>query len=109
MLDRKAGSVQARSHPAHAGTKHLDDRHNFQPCTDQSDICIIAALARFCIADTQFCHHDRSEFRQRQRFARIRQTSLQGLFMEALDMWLAAQGELPFFPEGWKTWKGPSE
>jgi len=41
--------------------------------------------------------------------ARDRKTSLQGLFMEALDMWLAAQGEPPFLPEGWKTWKGPDD
>jgi hypothetical protein len=40
--------------------------------------------------------------------ARDRKTSLQGLFMEALDMWLAAQGEPPFLPEGWATWKGPA-
>jgi hypothetical protein len=41
--------------------------------------------------------------------AALRQTSVQGLFEEAMDAWLAAQGEPPFFPADWKGWKVKDE
>ncbi|MGA7329356.1 MAG: ribbon-helix-helix domain-containing protein [Rhodomicrobium sp.] len=34
-----------------------------------------------------------------------RNISVQMLLAEAVDAWLAEQGEPPFFPAGWKGWK----
>jgi hypothetical protein len=51
----------------------------------------------------------RGTYARLKALAASRQTSVQGLFEEAMDAWLAAQGEPPFFPEGWKGWsaEGP--
>jgi hypothetical protein len=47
----------------------------------------------------------RETYARLKALAAIRQTTVQGLFEEAMDTWLAAQGEPPFFPEGWQGWQ----
>lgn len=51
----------------------------------------------------------RDTYARLKALAQQRETSVQGLFEEAMDQWLAEQGEPPFFPAGWKGWKVPKE
>ncbi len=47
----------------------------------------------------------RGTYTRLKHMAAERQSTMQAIFEEALDAWLAAQGERPFFPAGWKGWK----
>jgi hypothetical protein len=51
----------------------------------------------------------RATYNRMKALASVRQTTFQGLCEEALDAWLAQQGEPPFFPADWQGWGMGSE
>jgi hypothetical protein len=51
----------------------------------------------------------RETYTRLKHLAADRQSTVQGLFEEAMGAWLKAQGEPAFFPEGWKSWKKGEE